>query len=121
MLREKSTLITQIHKTLDIGITASAFICAYFIKRLILPEPFRGVVDRTKLLYRSAPGHHYLVPDVQIVPRVRILQEAHIPRHHNIFGPEGAWNDGREKAPAAICRKVTMSDDGGEIEITDYP
>ncbi len=32
--------------------------------------------------------------------------EVHIARFHNIFGPEGAWQNGREKAPAAICRKV---------------
>lgn len=43
--------------------------------------------------------------------------QARIARYHNIFGPEGSWNDGREKAPAAICRKVAMAKDGGEIEI----
>ena len=40
-----------------------------------------------------------------------------IARFHNIFGPEGAWRDGREKAPAAICRKVAEANDGDEIEI----
>jgi len=40
-----------------------------------------------------------------------------IARFHNIFGPEGAWEGGREKAPAAICRKVAMAKNGGEIEI----
>jgi nucleoside-diphosphate-sugar epimerase len=40
-----------------------------------------------------------------------------IARFHNIFGPEGAWNNGREKAPAALCRKVVAAPDGGEIEI----
>jgi len=43
--------------------------------------------------------------------------EVRIGRFHNIFGPEGAWNNGREKAPAALCRKVAEADDGGEIEI----
>ncbi|WP_193171458.1 NAD-dependent epimerase/dehydratase family protein [Nisaea nitritireducens] len=43
--------------------------------------------------------------------------ECRIARFHNIFGPEGSWNDGREKAPAAICRKVAEAPDGGEIEI----
>lgn len=43
--------------------------------------------------------------------------EVRIARYHNIFGPEGSWNDGREKAPAAICRKVAMAEDGGAIEI----
>lgn len=40
-----------------------------------------------------------------------------IARFHNIFGPLGSWNDGREKAPAAICRKVAAVEDGGTIEI----
>jgi nucleoside-diphosphate-sugar epimerase len=43
--------------------------------------------------------------------------EVRIARYHNIFGPKGSWNDGREKAPAAICRKVAEAEDGGEIEI----
>jgi nucleoside-diphosphate-sugar epimerase len=40
-----------------------------------------------------------------------------IARFHNIFGPEGTWRGGREKAPAAVCRKVAEAKDGGEIEI----
>jgi len=40
-----------------------------------------------------------------------------IARFHNIFGPEGAWNNGKEKAPAALCRKVAKTPNGGEIEI----
>jgi nucleoside-diphosphate-sugar epimerase len=43
--------------------------------------------------------------------------EVRIARYHNIFGPEGSWNDGREKAPAAVCRKVAMATNGGEIEV----
>src|SRR5690606_28168302 len=43
--------------------------------------------------------------------------EVRIARYHNIFGPEGTWKGGREKAPAALCRKVAMAPDGGEIEI----
>jgi nucleoside-diphosphate-sugar epimerase len=38
-----------------------------------------------------------------------------IARFHNIFGPEGSWNNGKEKAPAALCRKVSDAEDGGEI------
>lgn len=40
-----------------------------------------------------------------------------IARFHNIFGPEGTWTGGKEKAPAAICRKVAEAKDRGEIEI----
>ena len=38
-----------------------------------------------------------------------------IARYHNVFGPYGTWNGGKEKAPAAICRKVAMSKDSIEI------
>jgi GDP-D-mannose 3',5'-epimerase len=40
-----------------------------------------------------------------------------VARFHNIFGPEGTWRGGREKAPAAICRKIAETPDGNEIEI----
>ncbi len=40
-----------------------------------------------------------------------------VARYHNIFGPEGTWTGGREKAPAAICRKIAAVRDGDEIEI----
>ena len=43
--------------------------------------------------------------------------DVRVARFHNIFGPQGTWNGGREKAPAAICRKVAEQPDGGEIEI----
>lgn len=43
--------------------------------------------------------------------------EVRIARFHNIFGPQGEWVGGREKSPAAMCRKVAMTPDGGEIEI----
>lgn len=43
--------------------------------------------------------------------------QVRIARFHNIFGPEGTWSGGREKAPAAICRKVAEAKDGGSIEI----
>ena len=43
--------------------------------------------------------------------------EVRVARFHNIFGPQGTWRGGREKAPAAICRKVAEAPDGGEIEI----
>ena len=43
--------------------------------------------------------------------------EVRIARYHNIFGPHGAWCDGREKAPAAMCRKVAETPDNEEIEM----
>lgn len=43
--------------------------------------------------------------------------QVRIARYHNIFGPEGTWRGGREKAPAAVCRKVAQANDGESIEI----
>lgn len=43
--------------------------------------------------------------------------QSRVARYHNIFGPEGTWTGGKEKAPAAICRKVAAATSGDEIEI----
>src|SRR6476619_5360719 len=43
--------------------------------------------------------------------------EVRIARFHNIYGPNGTWRGGKEKAPAAICRKVAEAENGGEIEV----
>jgi nucleoside-diphosphate-sugar epimerase len=40
-----------------------------------------------------------------------------VARYHNIFGPEGTWDGGREKAPAAICRKIADAEQSDEIEV----
>ena len=40
-----------------------------------------------------------------------------VARFHNVFGPQGTWQGGKEKAPAAVCRKVALAQYGGEIEI----
>lgn len=38
-------------------------------------------------------------------------------RYHNIFGPEGTFQGGKEKAPAALCRKVALADNNDSIEV----
>jgi GDP-D-mannose 3',5'-epimerase len=43
--------------------------------------------------------------------------EVHVARFHNIFGPQGTWTGGKEKAPAAMCRKVAEAEEGGSIEV----
>jgi nucleoside-diphosphate-sugar epimerase len=43
--------------------------------------------------------------------------QVRVARFHNIFGPEGTWAGGKEKAPAALCRKIAEAPEGGEIEI----
>ena len=43
--------------------------------------------------------------------------DVRVARYHNIFGPLGTWKGGREKSPAALCRKIALACEGGEIEI----
>jgi nucleoside-diphosphate-sugar epimerase len=43
--------------------------------------------------------------------------ETRVARFHNIYGPLGTYDGGREKSPAAICRKIALAEDGGEIEV----
>jgi nucleoside-diphosphate-sugar epimerase len=43
--------------------------------------------------------------------------DTRVARFHNIFGPQGTWDGGKEKAPAAMCRKVAEAIDGDEIEV----
>ena len=43
--------------------------------------------------------------------------DVRVARFHNIFGPMGTWKGGKEKAPAAMCRKAAETPDGGEIEV----
>ncbi|WP_373003086.1 NAD-dependent epimerase/dehydratase family protein [Hyphomonas sp.] len=43
--------------------------------------------------------------------------ESRVARYHNIFGPQGTWDGGREKAPAALCRKIAKAKSGDAIEI----
>lgn len=43
--------------------------------------------------------------------------DVRVARFHNIYGPESSWNDGREKAPAALCRKVAEAQNGDSVEV----
>ena len=47
----------------------------------------------------------------------RTNMQVRIARFQNCYGPEGTWTGGREKAPAALCRKVALIPDGGTIEV----
>ena len=72
--------------------------------------------------YPAAPGSEYgwekLFSERLYLAYLRNFgMEVRISRFHNIFGPEGTWDGGREKAPAALCRKVAQTVDGGKIEI----
>jgi GDP-D-mannose 3', 5'-epimerase len=72
--------------------------------------------------YPAAPDSEYgweklFSERLYLAYRRNFGRQTHIARYHNIFGPEGTWTGGREKAPAAICRKVAMARSGDEIEV----
>src|SRR6266404_8865919 len=75
----------------------------------------RGTVDRR---HDSEYGWEKLFSErLYLAYRRNHGMNTHVARYHNIFGPEGTWTGGREKAPAAICRKVAMARSGDAIEI----
>ena len=72
--------------------------------------------------YPAAPDSEYgweklFSERVYLAFRRNYGMSTHVARYHNIFGPEGTWTGGKEKAPAAICRKVAMAKSGEAIEI----
>lgn len=72
--------------------------------------------------YPAAPDSEYgweklFSERLYLAYRRNYAVETHVARYHNIFGPEGTWAGGREKAPAAICRKVANASNHGTIEI----
>jgi GDP-D-mannose 3', 5'-epimerase len=79
-------------------------------------------VTREHSAYPAAPDSEYgweklFSERLYLAFNQRHAMQCRIARYHNIFGPDGTWTGGREKSPAAICRKVAEARDGGEIEI----
>src|SRR6201994_4995854 len=72
--------------------------------------------------YPAAPDSEYgweklFSERLYMAYRRNYCMRTHVARYHNIFGPDGTWDGGKEKAPAALCRKVAQAPEGGEIEI----
>jgi GDP-D-mannose 3', 5'-epimerase len=72
--------------------------------------------------YPAAPDSEYgweklFSERVYLAFRRNYGMQTHVARYHNIFGPEGTCTGGREKAPAALCRKIAMARSGDAIEI----
>lgn len=121
------------HNSAAININMVDFACKKGVKKIFYSSsaciyPERNQLDPNNPLcseesaYPAAPDSEYgwekLFSERLYMAFARNFGvEIHIARFHNIFGPEGTWTGGREKAPAAICRKVAMVAPGGEIEI----
>src|SRR3712207_7366103 len=56
-------------------------------------------------------------PRSTLFPYTTLFRSTRVARFHNVYGPLGTYEGGKEKAPAAICRKVALLADGGEIEV----
>lgn len=98
----------------------------YTSSACIYPEHLQGDADVTPLreedAYPAAPQDAYgweklLSEKLAEYYASDFGLDTRTVRFHNIFGPYGTWTGGREKAPAAICRKVAQAEDGGEVEI----
>jgi nucleoside-diphosphate-sugar epimerase len=77
---------------------------------------------REEQAYPAQPDNEYgweklYAERVAMVNGRRHNMAVRIARFQNCYGPEGTWTGGREKAPAAICRKVAQAEDGGTIEV----
>ena len=98
----------------------------YTSSACIYPEYLQEDADVTPLkeedAYPAAPQDAYgwekLVSEIAAhYYHLDYGMDVRVVRFHNIYGPYGTWTGGREKAPAALCRKVAEVEDGGTIEI----
>ncbi|MHB1357762.1 MAG: NAD-dependent epimerase/dehydratase family protein [Anaerolineae bacterium] len=111
--------INVIHAAANAGIKRYFFSSSVCVYRDMQPgEPEMTEIDA----YPAQPDNEYgwekLYAErmAQAYGR-RFGMAVRIARFQNTYGPEGTWTGGREKAPAAICRKVAEVDDGGSIEV----
>jgi nucleoside-diphosphate-sugar epimerase len=114
-----NVLDTLRHNNFDGRIFYSSSACIYPLYNQLDPDNPKCSEDSA---YPAAPDSEYgwekLFSERMYAAYARNYGiEARIARYHNIFGPEGSWNNGKEKAPAAICRKVAEAENGGTVEI----
>jgi GDP-D-mannose 3',5'-epimerase len=97
--------------------TSSACVYPEYLQQQTAVKPLREE-DAYPAQPQDAYGWEKLVTERLVTHyRVEYGLEARIVRFHNIFGPLGTWEGGREKAPAAICRKVALAKLNGHREI----
>ena len=112
--------------TLELGVQAGVKRFFYSSSACIYPERNQRDPENPKCseesAYPAAPDSEYGWEKLFserlyfAYQRNRGIQ-VRVARFHNVFGPQGTWFGGREKVPAAVCRKVAEAPEGGEIEI----
>lgn len=107
------------HEAVQVGVPRyffSSSVCVY--RDLALDEPPLTETDAYPALPHNEYGWEKLYAE-----RIALAYARHYPmqvrvaRFQNCYGPEGAWRGGREKAPAALCRKAAMAEDGTSIRV----
>ncbi|MFK4100744.1 NAD-dependent epimerase/dehydratase family protein [Streptomyces sp. NPDC019531] len=105
-----------------------AGVSRYFLasSACIYPEHIQSTPDATALrevdAFPANPQDSYGWEKLMAELLCRYYREQHgmeirIARYHNIYGPNGTYDGGREKAPAAMCRKVALAGENGSIEV----
>ena len=111
--------INMIHNATEIGVPRYFFSSSVCVYRDMQPgEPELTEADAIPAHPDNEYGWEKLYAEriAEAYSRNRGIQ-MRIARFQNCYGPEGTWRGGREKAPAAICRKVAEAKDGGTIEV----
>jgi nucleoside-diphosphate-sugar epimerase len=112
--------------TLELGVRAGVRRFFYSSSACIYPEHNQRDPENPKCseesAYPAAPDSEYGWEKLFGERLYFAYQRNHgiqvkVARFHNVFGPQGTWSGGREKVPAAVCRKVAEAPEGGEIEI----
>jgi nucleoside-diphosphate-sugar epimerase len=111
--------INMIHAAAEAGITRyffSSSVCIY--RNMTLGEPEMTEEEAYPAIPDNEYGWEKLYAERTALAFGRRYKMAiRIARFQNCFGPEGTWTGGREKAPAAISRKVAEAEDGGTIDV----
>lgn len=123
--------VTRDNTLIDVNVLEAARICGagrllYSSSACVYPAHRQRTTDAPPLresdAYPAAPEDGYGWQKLSTERLCRHYREDYgldtrVARFHNIYGPEGTWTGGREKSPAAICRKVAMAEDGGTIDV----
>jgi len=111
--------VNMVDAAADAGVDRYFFassVCVY--RDMTADEPELTEADAYPALPDNEYGWEKLYSERVLLAHARHTpMQARIGRFENTFGPFGSWRGGREKAPAAICRKVAEAPDGGEIEV----
>jgi len=97
----------------------SSSVCVYPIDKLatVDPKPLKEE-DACPANPQEGYGWEKLIHEIRCLYYFKEhWLETRVARFHNTYGPEGEYEGGREKAPAALCRKAILAPDGGEIEV----